>query len=377
MGRFQRTSNSIELAPGDCPKLMVRPFSSRGRVGHEDRFRSGSFPAEQPFGLSARLDMAGLTACTCFFSRTVSMSHLTQSSLLARATQAAQSDRSKSLPTIGRWQPLRLIGTGGMSKVYLAHPDSAGPEAARYALKVLSEDWEQDERAVTQMRREAQVGNSISHPHLVSVLDWGVQQSPYYVVMPYLRGTTLADLLSRDQLPSLPMALWMTRQVGEALMALHQANWQHSDIKPANIFLSPDGHVTLLDLGLARRADESCHVSSRAIVGTLDYMPPEMLTSTLAADYRSDIYSLGVTLYQTLFGRLPYTAKSLGELAQLQHDSAPPRLRRFVPDLPVAVSELVHDMLAHDPLRRPQSATELVQRLIPLEIATFAERVPA
>ena len=305
------------------------------------------------------------------------MSQTSQTSLLARASSARQSEPKNSLPTVGRWQPTRLIGTGGMSKVYLAHPDSTGPEAARYALKVLNEDWAKDDRAVTQMRREAQVGNTISHPHLVSVLDWGVQQSPFYVVMPYLRGTTLAELLATNELPSLPMALWMTRQVSEAMIALHEANWQHSDIKPANIFLSPDGHVTLLDLGLARRTEEVKHVSTRAIVGTLDYLPPEMLTSTMAADFRSDIYSLGVTLYQTLSGRLPYSAQSLGELAQLHHGTAPPRLRRFVPDLPVAVSELVHDMLAHDPFRRPQSAKELIQRLIPLEIATFAERVPA
>jgi serine/threonine-protein kinase len=84
-----------------------------------------------------------------------------------------------------------------------------------------------------------------------------------------------------------------------------------------------------------------------------------------------------VTLYQTLSGRLPYQAKSLGELAQLQHELSPPRLRRFAPDLPAAVSDLVHDMLAHDPLRRPQTAQELVRRLIPLEIATFTERIPA
>lgn len=305
------------------------------------------------------------------------MAQLSQTRLFARALGVDARTAREPLPPIGRWQPLRLLGSGGMSRVYLAHPLSAGPEAARYALKVIDEHWAQDERALEQIRREALVGNSISHPHLISVLDWGMQKPPYYIVMPMLRGSTLESLIGAEQLPSLPMALWIARQVAEALTALHSANWRHADIKPANIFLSPDGHVTLLDLGLARRAEEAGHVAHQAIVGTLAYLPPESLTSSLAPDFRSDIYSLGVTLYQTLSGRLPYSANSLGELAKLQNETVPMRLRRLVPDLPLSVANMVHDMIAHEPLRRPQTATELVRRLLPLEIATFAERLTA
>jgi serine/threonine-protein kinase len=305
------------------------------------------------------------------------MALLSQTSPPARVLEIHSPPRRERLPAIGRWQPLRLLGSGGMSRVYLAQPLSAGPGAARYALKVIDETWAQDERALEQIRREALVGNSISHPHLISVLDWGVQKPPYYIVMPMLRGTTLEALLKANQLPSLPMALWMARQVAEALTALHAAHWRHADIKPANIFIAPDGHVTLLDLGLARRAEEAGHISQRAIVGTLAYLPPEALTSTLAADVRSDIYSLGAALYQALSGRLPYEANSLGELAKLQNETVPMRLRRIAADLPLSVAKLVHEMLAREPLRRPQTAAELVRRLIPLEIATFNERFSA
>jgi len=303
------------------------------------------------------------------------MPQLTQANPFARALGSDSHFQYPALPAIGRWQPVKLLGSGGMSRVYLAHPVSAGIEAARYALKVIDDKWAQNERALDQIRREALVGNSISHPHLISVLDWGVQKPPYYLVMPLLRGNTLEALIQAERLPSLPMALWMARQVAEALSALHAANWRHADIKPANIFLSPDGHVTLLDLGLARRAEESSHISERAIVGTLAYLPPETLTSTLAADIRSDVYSLGVTLYQTLSGRVPYMARSLGEMAQIQNETVPMRLRRLAPTLPLAVADLVHDMIAHEPLRRPQTADELIRRLLPLEIASFTERL--
>jgi serine/threonine-protein kinase len=138
--------------------------------------------------------------------------------------------------------------------------------------------------------------------------------------------------------------------------------------------ISLEGHATLLDLGFARRKGESGCAVDRCVVGTGNYMAPELITSTLAADIRSDIYSLGVVLFQLLSGRLPFEGSSLAEVASQHRSAVAPDLRRLVPQLPGALANLVRQMLAKEPLRRPQTPRELIQRLVDLEIATFAER---
>ena len=132
--------------------------------------------------------------------------------------------------------------------------------------------------------------------------------------------------------------------------------------------------MTLLDLGFARRADETGSVVERCVTGTCNYIAPEMITSALRADIRSDIYSLGVMLFEVLSGRLPFEGKDLAELATLHRQARAPDLRRLVPHLPTAVVRLVREMLAKQPLRRPQTPRELIDRLAALEILTFGER---
>jgi serine/threonine protein kinase len=129
----------------------------------------------------------------------------------------------------------------------------------------------------------------------------------------------------------------------------------------------------LLDLGLARRLDRAAVYEGRPIAGTAAYMAPEALTSTLPVDARSDLYSLGATLYELLTGRPPFVGHHTGQLAQQQRRSVAPDPRAFAPGLPGAVAQLVRSLLAKEPLRRPQSAAELIDRLARLEIATFSE----
>ena len=148
----------------------------------------------------------------------------------------------------------------------------------------------------------------------------------------------------------------------------------HGDIEPGNVFLSPADHATLLDLGFARRRDETGSAVDRLLTGTCSYMAPELITSALRADVRSDIYSLGVVLFELLAGRRPFTGGSLAELAHQHAQARPPHLRHLVPLLPGSVVDLVHQMLAKEPLRRPQTPRELIDRLAALEIATFSER---
>jgi serine/threonine protein kinase len=276
---------------------------------------------------------------------------------------------------IGTWELVRPLGQGLLARVYQARPiDSAANVPAGYAIKVLREGWVDDPRGLEIVCREARVGRRVSHRHLVPILAASLHQRPYFLVMPYLQGQNLAELLATKERPALPAALWIARQVAEGLDALHGAGWMHADVKPSNIFVAPTAHVTLIDLGFARRGDEIGSVASRPVVGSLDYIAPEALSSTLRADIRSDIYSLGVTLFEMLSGRLPFDADDVATLAAAHRQSLPCDLRVLEPQIPTRVARLIRQMLAKEPLRRPQTPRELVDRLTALEIDTFAQR---
>ncbi len=295
-------------------------------------------------------------------------------SLSARDRRLAVSPESV-VKQLGPWHLTRLVGEGNLCRVYQARPsDGPADRPASYALKVLKEEWQDDGAAVEVMRREAIVGRKVSHRHLISVLSAHVGAAPYFVVMPWLTGETLAEMLARGVRPAAPVALWYARQVAEALDALHALGWMHADVKPSNIFLAPDGHATLLDLGFARQPEEGGSAVDRCVCGTIHYIAPEMVTSSLRPDIRSDIYSLGVTLYELLAGRLPFLGADLATLAEQHRQFDPPELRSLVPQLPLGVAQLVHRMLAKEPLRRPQTPRELIDCLVRLEIETFAER---
>jgi len=294
--------------------------------------------------------------------------------------RAGTAHRSGCLPVpcrIKEWELVELVAEGTLARIFRAR--AAGSPADRpapYALKILRPEWEDDPRAVGLLRREAWVGRTVMHPHLVSVLSCSVSRPPHFVVMPWLSGLTLEVHLASGRRLDLPVALWTARQVAEALDALSAAGWMQGDVKPSNVLISPHGHVTLLDLSFARRTPETNSVVDRCVMGTFNYLAPEMISSALRADIRSDIYSLGAMLFEMLSGRLPYEGADLAELAT-QHKQAPaPDLRRLVPHLPNGVVHLVRQMLAKQPLRRPHTPRELVERLVRLEIETFAERAP-
>jgi len=292
------------------------------------------------------------------------------------ASRAARREgRAELSRRVKEWELAGLAAEGSLTQVYRAQP--AGAPAglpAPYALKILRPEWQDDPRAVGMICREALVGRKVSHPHLISVLAANVSGPPYYVVMPWLTGATLGHRLARRGPPDPPFALWTARQVAEALDALHAAGWMHGDVKPSNVFVSPEGHATLLDLGFARRPTETGSVVERCVMGTGNYIAPELITSALRADIRSDIYSLGAVLFEMLSGRLPFEGTSLAELAAQHQQARPPDLRTLVPHLPTGVIRLVREMLAKEPLRRPQTPRELIDRLVALEVATFAER---
>lgn len=296
--------------------------------------------------------------------------------LKSNAPRAAKASRRPL--RVRRWELGELIATGNLSRVYRARPaDSATHVPAGYVLKLLRPRWHDDPRALALLRREAQVGHEISHPHVVAVLTASVARPPYYVVMPWLRGTTLKAILSDKKALPLHASLAIARQVASALEALDRAGWMHGDVKPANVFVAPEGHATLLDLGFARRADEIGSVVERCVMGTWTYIAPEMISSALWADIRSDIYSLGAVLYEMLAGRPPFAATEPAELAQQHRQAVPRPLRDLAGGVPLEVARLVHRMLAKDPLRRPHSPAELLDELVRFEIDALAAWVAA
>jgi len=297
----------------------------------------------------------------------------------ATARVAPQLEPAQNAPEphrVDQWELAGTVGEGSLTRVYRARAADGSPGGlAPYALKMLRAEWQHDARAVAVVRREARVGREVTHPHLIPILAHGLRRPPIYVVMPWLDGMTLAQrLASEDRRIDLPSALWIARQAAEALDALHREGWTHGDVKPANVFLSAANHVTLLDLGFARRRGETGSIVDRCVTGTGIYLAPEMITSALKPDIRSDVYGLGVVLFEMLAGRPPFRGATLAELAAQHCQARAPDLRRLVPEAPAGVARLVADMLAKQPLRRPQTPAELIDRLVRLEIANFARR---
>jgi eukaryotic-like serine/threonine-protein kinase len=288
---------------------------------------------------------------------------------------AAGSPELEPARMIPGWQCERLIGEGQLTCVFAARPQGNSTSThSPYVLKLLRAPWDGDCRAIKMLRREAWVGQNIAHTHLVPVLAAGLAEPPFYLVMPQLRGTTLGTLAMADEPLRLPVALWIARQVAEALGALDDAGWLHGDVKPANIFVSPEMHVTLIDLGFASREGEAAQLGERPILGTARYMAPEMFSATSPVDIRSDLYSLGIVLFELLAGRPPFAGEDPLQLAIQHREALPGRLRNKVPTVPTRVARLVQAMLAKSPMRRPQRPQEVANQLASLEIETFGDR---
>ncbi|MHB8901624.1 MAG: serine/threonine-protein kinase [Thermoguttaceae bacterium] len=277
-------------------------------------------------------------------------------------------------PVLEGWELVRKVTEGTYADVYRARPaERCDRTAGAYAIKVLRDPWSQRREIVELVRTEARVGRAVSHPHLVSVLAARTAARPYFSVYPWLDGETLAAGLARRRL-DLPIALWIARQAAEALAAMERAGWLHGDVKPANVIVSPGGHATLIDLGFAQRLGEDGGAVDRPLMGTWHYLAPERITSRLGADIRSDLYSLGAVLFESLSGRVPFDAETPAELVEQHRSRRAPDLRRLDPSLPPELTRLVREMMAKNPWHRPSSAREVVERLAELEIATFGER---
>ena len=282
-------------------------------------------------------------------------------------------------PTVNNFVATELLHDGPWSQVYRARPASgSGQHDAPYAIKLASAKGQDLVVAGNMLRREIRVMRSVAQANLVTLLDYRLEGDASYLLTPYLEGATLRQVFDAGLRCPLGHALWVARQMAQALAALHEAGWRHGDLKPDNVLVSPSGHATLLDLGLAQPLDVPvASAPQRAIAGSLAYLAPECLQSGAPVGASSDIYSLGVVLFQMLAGRPPFAAPHAASLIEAQLHATPPAPP--VPGCAAAgdVRQLVARMLAKDPLRRPASASQVADRLMRLEIATLDQRLSA
>ncbi len=279
------------------------------------------------------------------------------------------------------WELVSTIGEGRWAKVYSARV--RGTAGADYAIKVpRPPPAETDAQSVpsrAMLQREALIGSSISHPHLAPVLDWQLRSEPF-LVMPRLEGCTLRTLLTHRRrvygcliggAKFLPRSVWVVRQIATALATLHCGGWLHGDVKPENVVVSPQGHATLIDLGLARKLGSRECQGGEVLAGTLAYVSPESFLSAPMLRAESDVYSLGAMLYELLTGQPLFEEANPTSLALLHLQHAPADVREAALDVPPALARLVMRMLAKEPLRRP-AAGEVVRQLTRMEIELMA-----
>ena len=266
----------------------------------------------------------------------------------------------------GRYRILRRLGRGGMADVYLAEDEELG---RRLAIKILNDRHAADDQFVERFRREATNAAGLSHPNIVSIYDRGEAEGTYYIAMEYLEGSTLKDLVvQRGPLP-VDEAIGFARDILEALRFAHRKGLVHRDIKPHNVMCDSDRRVKVTDFGIAR-AGASQMTEAGSIIGTAQYLSPEQARGG-AIDHRSDLYSVGVVLYELLTGTVPFAGDTPVEIAMKHLSSVPepPSVRR--PDVPEALDQIVLRALAKDPDERYQTSEEM-----DAELARVAEGLP-
>jgi serine/threonine protein kinase len=275
------------------------------------------------------------------------------------------------LPKIPGYVLLQCLGGGPLTEVYSAHELATDSDCV---VKILRPAQDDPTTALKLFQREARAGLAVQHPHLVRVRHAHVTRPPYFLVMDMLSGESLRRRLRREYRLNVSSALWIARQTGEALLALHRAGFVHGDIKPDNIRLIDDGTAILVDLGFAHRPGENRHLLEQGyVLGTVNYLAPELCGDKCIDDFASDMFSFGVTLYELVSGQLPYPAGTVNQTFRRHCFDPPMDIRRYVATLPPGLITLIDRLLARRPAERLQAAS-LVQLLIGLEIATLRQR---
>jgi eukaryotic-like serine/threonine-protein kinase len=260
----------------------------------------------------------------------------------------------------GRYERRDLVGSGGMAHVYLAHDEVLGRDVA---LKLLKPRYAENEELVERFRREAKSAASLSHPHIIPVFDGGeTGDGTYYIAMEYLPGGTLRDLIASGRTLPPRAVVEVALEIAEALQAAHTRGVIHRDIKPRNLLITDSGHIKVADFGIARAAEATTISDLGDILGSAKYMSPEQAAGGQVGP-ASDLYSLGVVLYEMLTGTVPYAVDTPWDVAVEHGGGPPPRAREVNPEVPEGLDVLVMRLLATHPQDRYASAARLAAEL--------------
>ncbi len=274
---------------------------------------------------------------------------------------------------LSSYRILKRLGEGGMGKVYLACSEddyqSNRTDEKLVAIKVLPPRVAaENDRALKRFYREMELSQRLVHPNLTRTIEVGVLGDAHYMVMEYVRGDSLYNVVKKVRRGNGPLqvpdAAEYFRKVLGGLQAAHDGGLIHRDLKPSNLMITPDGDAKILDLGLAKAVDESNPLTEpNAVVGTLDYASPEQLANATMADHRSDLYSIGCTIYFALSGHPPFEGGDIVSKIFRHRMEDPPLLESVAPSVPSAFAAIVRKLMSKEPDDRYQSAQELADDL--------------
>ncbi len=256
-----------------------------------------------------------------------------------------------------RYEIISRVGSGGMADVYKAEDHKLN---RLVAIKVLKPEFREDTGFIARFRKEAQAAAKLSHPNIVNVYDVGEDRGLYYIVMELVEGITLRNYIMKKGKLSVKEATSIAIQVSLGLEAAHNQGIVHRDVKPQNIIISTDGKVKLSDFGIAKASNSNTITAN--VMGSVHYSSPEQVRGGFA-DYKSDIYSLGITMYEMFTGRLPFDGDTTVAIAikHLQEEIVPPS--RYTPNLPYSIEQIILKCTQKDPDRRYASMGQLIEDL--------------
>ena len=259
-----------------------------------------------------------------------------------------------------RYQIIRTIGEGGMANVYLAYDTILDRNVA---VKILRGDLAEDEKFVRKFQREAISASSLTHPNIVEMYDVGEDDGRYFIVMEYVEGITLKSLIKRRGSLTLSEVIDIMLQLTSAIACAHDSYIIHRDIKPQNVLILDDGRVKITDFGIAMALNSNELTQTNSVMGSVHYLPPEQANGT-GATVKSDIYSLGILMYELVTGTLPFKGDSAVEIAIKQMKEPIPSIIEQNPNIPQSVENIILKASAKNPKNRYESAREMYDDLV-------------